>query len=170
MFLMRSDSCVVKSIEPLNITTLGRRRPDLGSVHAAHLARPSRRRRLEPPCPTATLQHVPRPTSLLPEHRSALQRTLGVSTSSNSRGLASWSCASVPASSKPIRDESSIWRSARRWRFFPPSETSIDRGADQGNTLPVDAASPVCSSPLTSTRWVAQRSNPTLPPSRSTRK
>src|SRR6478672_10802943 len=90
MFLMRSDSCVVKSIEPLNITTLGRRRPDLGSVHAAHLARPSRRRRLEPPCPTATLQHVPRPTSLLPEHRSALQRTLGVSTSSSPRSLTLW--------------------------------------------------------------------------------
>ena len=167
---MRSDSCVVKSIEPLNITTLGRRRPDLGSVHAAHLARPSRRRRSKPPSPTASVQQIPRPIPPLHEHRSAIQRTPGVSTSSNSRGLASWSCASVPASSKPIRDESSIWRSARRWRFFPPSETSIDRGADQGNTLPVDAASPVCSSPLTSTRWVAQRSNPTLPPSRSRRK
>jgi hypothetical protein len=170
MFLVGSAACVVESIGPLNITTLGRRGPDLGTVRAARLARPSRRRRLEPPSPRATVQQVPRPIPPLPEHRSALQRTLGVSTSSSPRSLTLWFCASVPAFCKPIRGESSIWRSARRCRFFPPSEIPIDRGADQRNTLPVDAASPVCSSPLTSTRWAAQWSNPTLSPSRSRRR
>ena len=164
MFLGGSAACVVESIGPLNITTLGRRGPDLGTVRAARLARPSRRRRLEPPSPTATVQQVPRPIPPLPEHRSALQRTLGVSTSSSPRGLTLWFCASVPAFCKPIRGESSIWRSARRCRFFPPSEISIDRGANQRNTHPVDAASPLWPSCLTSTRWAAQRSNPTLPP------
>jgi hypothetical protein len=164
MFLVGSAACVVESIGPLNITTLGRRRPDLGTVRAARRARPLRPRRLEPPSPTATVQQVPRPIPPLPEHRSALQRTLGVSTSSSPRSLTVWFCASVPASCKPIRGESSIWRSARRCRFFPPSEISIDRGANQRNTHPVDAASPLWSSSLTSTRWAAQRSNPTLPP------
>src|SRR6478736_7806838 len=170
MFLGGSAACVVESIGPLNITTLGRCGPDLGTVRAARLARPSRRRRLEPPSPRATVQQVPRPIPPLPEHRSALQRTLGVSTSSSPRSLTLLFCASVPAFCKPIRGESSIWRSARRCRFFPPSEIPIDRGADQRNTLPVDAASPVCSSPLTSTRWAAQWSNPTLSPSRSRRR
>lgn len=123
MFLVGSAACVVESIGPLNITTLGRRGPDLGLVRAARLARPSRRRRLEPPSPTATVQQVPRPIPPLPAHPSALQRTLGVSTSSSPR----WFCASVPASCKPIRAESSIWRSARRCRFIPPSEIPIDR-------------------------------------------
>ena len=131
---MRSDSCVVKSIEPLNITTLGRRRPDLGSVHAAHLARPSRRRRSKPPSPTASVQQIPRPIPPLHEHRSAIQRTPGVSTSSNSRGLTLWFRASAPGVCKPIRGESSIWRSARRCWFFPSSEISIDRRANQRNT------------------------------------
>ena len=157
MFLVGSAACVVESIGPLNITTLGRRGPDLGTVRAARLARPSRRRRLEPPSPTATVQQVPRPIPPLPEHRSALQRTLGVSTSSSPRSLTLWFCASVPASCKPIRGESSIWRSARRCRFFPPSEISIDRGANQRNTHPVDAASPLWSSSLTSTRWTSNR-------------
>lgn len=162
MFLVGSAACVVESIGPLNITTLGRRGPDLRTVRAARLARPLRRRRLEPPSPTATVQQVPRPIPPLPEHRSALQRTLGVSTSSSPRSLTLWFCPSVPASCKPIRGESSIWRSARGCRFFPPSEISIDRGANQRNTHPVDAA--LWSSSLTSTRWAAQRSNPTLPP------
>src|SRR6478609_5059941 len=139
MFLGGSAACVVESIGPLNITTLGRRGPDLGTVRAARLARLSRRRRLEPPSPTATVQQVPRPIPPLPEHWSALQRTLGVSTSSSSQ-LDFVVCASVPASCKQIRGESSIWRSAPRCRFFPPSEISIDRGANQRNTHPVDAA------------------------------
>src|SRR6478735_7268561 len=96
MFLVGSSACVVESIGPLNITTLGRRGPDLGTVRAARRTRPSRRRRLEPANPTAFVEQIFRPTPPLPEHRSAIQRTPGVSTSSSSRGLTSWFCASVP--------------------------------------------------------------------------
>jgi hypothetical protein len=74
--------------------SLGRRRPDLGAGIAARLARcpPSlrqspRRRRLEPPRPTAPVQQIPRPTPPLPADRPALRRTPGVSTSSPARGL-----------------------------------------------------------------------------------
>ena len=135
MFLVGSSACVVESIGPLNITTPVRHGADLAAVRAARLGRLSRRGRLELPSPTALVQQVPRPTPASPEHRSALHRTPGVSTSSvalaaSLRGFVH----RFPAPCKPIHGESSIWRSARGCRFFPPSEISIDRGANQRNT------------------------------------
>jgi hypothetical protein len=164
MFLVGSVACVVESIGPLNITTLGRRGPDLGTVRAARLARPSRRRRLEPPSPTATVQQVPRPIPPLPEHRSALQRTLGVSTSSSPRSLTLWFVhrfrrpANRSAASQVSGDPPSDAGSSRPARY-PLIGVQIIR-----NTHPVDVASPLWSSSLTSRRRAAQRSNPTLPP------